>query len=312
MNVLVTGGAGFIGSHLVDELLNQGHYVLCIDNLSLGKKVNLKIAYKYKENFHFQELDLLDYENLKKVFESNKFEMVYHLVANSDISTGTMDPNVDFKDTFHSTFNILECMRSHHITKIFFPSTSAIYGDTKNLISENSSRNPCSLYGAAKLSAEAYISAYCSLYGMQAWILRLSNIVGPRSTHGVIYDFIKKLKNDPNVLPVLGNGNQNKPYIHVEELVKCILFICQNSNKTFNDFNVAPKDTVTVKQIAELVVKEFSPNASIEYEDKETGWAGDVTFYNYDTSKISSIGWNTSLNSFQAVEKALKDLKGSS
>ena len=237
--------------------------------------------------------------------------MVYHMVANSDISTGTKNPMIDFNNTFKTTFNILECMRKNNITKIFFPSTSAIYGDTKELITELSVREPCSLYGAAKLSSEAYLSAYCHLYGIQAWVLRLANVIGPRSTHGVIFDFIKKLEANPDSLQVLGDGNQKKPYIHVHDLVNCILYICKNSSDLVNDFNVAPKDTTSVREIAELVVSEFSPNASIQYEDKETGWAGDVTYYNYDISKISSIGWKAVPNSLDAVTKAIKDLKKS-
>tara|TARA_B100001063_G_C16773998_1_gene563739 strand:- start:1092 stop:2027 length:936 start_codon:yes stop_codon:yes gene_type:complete len=311
MNILVTGGAGFIGSHLVDCLLDRGNTVTCIDNLSLGSKENLQQAFLYSKKFKFIEVDMLNVENLEHIFQTNNFEMVYHLVANSDISTGTDDPSIDLGNTFQTTFNVLECMRNYSVSKLFFPSTSAIYGDTKNLISENTPRNPCSLYGAAKLASESYISAYCYLYGIKAWTLRLSNIVGPRSTHGVIYDFIKKLKNTPDELKVLGDGNQNKPYIHIEELVQCIIYICENSNNLLNDYNVAPKDTATVKQIAELVVSEFSPNASIAYEKKEIGWAGDVTYYNYDTSKISALGWNTSSSSFEAIKKAVKDIKKS-
>lgn len=311
MNILVTGGAGFIGSHLVDCLLDRGNTVTCIDNLSLGSKENLQQAFIYDKKFKFIKVDMLNVENLDHIFQTNDFEMVYHLVANSDISTGTNDPNIDLGNTFQTTFNVLECMRNYSVSNLFFPSTSAIYGDTKDLISENTPRNPCSLYGAAKLASESYISAYCFLYGIKAWTLRLSNIVGPRSTHGVIYDFIEKLKNTPDELKVLGDGNQNKPYIHVEDLVQCIIYICENSNNVLNDYNVAPEDTATVKQIAELVVSEFSPNASIKYEKKEIGWAGDVTFYNYDTSKISALGWNTSSTSFEAIKKAVKDIKKS-
>ena len=195
MKILVTGGAGFIGSHLVDRLLDNDHEIVCIDNLILGKEEFLLDAKKNK-NFCFYKEDLLDINYLKDVFSENSFDMVFHLAANSDIKAGVETTDRDLNLTFLLTYNVLECMRLFDVKEIMFTSSPAIFGNHETSLSEDLPMRPESLYGASKLASESYIRAFSSLFGIKAWILRLSNMVGSRSTHGILYDFLCKIKNN--------------------------------------------------------------------------------------------------------------------
>ena len=200
MKLLITGGAGFIGSHLIDSLLSNGEEVVCVDNLRLGNKNHLKYAIKNKR-FQFYNFDLMNFNKLHKLFKKEKFDMVYHLAANSDIQAGFNEVKIDLNNTFYSTFNILSCMKKNKVKKIMFASSSAIYGDLDKKLSEIvGPLLPISNYGAAKLSSEAYISTFCDNYDMKAWILRFPNVVGWRLTHGVINDFLYKLSSSPSEL----------------------------------------------------------------------------------------------------------------
>ena len=214
MKILVTGGAGFIGSHLCDALLARNHQVTAIDDLSLGSIKNIAHL-KNVGNFSFVESDLLDLPSLRQLFEENSFDMVFHLAANSDIQKGGMDPEVDYNLTFKTTYRVLQCMKEYGLKKLFFSSTSAIYGETSEVLKENyGPLQPVSNYGASKLASEAFISAFSASYEIQTWITRFPNVVGERFTHGVIYDFINRLRDEPTVLRVLGNGEQYKPYLY--------------------------------------------------------------------------------------------------
>ena len=225
MNYLITGGAGFIGSHLDDALIARGHNITVVDNLVLGRKENIEHLIA-GPNFRFIEADLLDMPKMREIFTEGKFDMVYHLAANSDIQKGGKDPMVDYNLTFNTTFNVLQLLKEFEIKKFFFASTSAIYGETYDVLNEDyGPLKPVSNYGAGKLASEAFISAFSSTYGIQTWITRFPNVVGERFTHGVIYDFIKKLRNNPEELEVLGNGEQCKPYVYVKDLVEAILYV---------------------------------------------------------------------------------------
>ena len=195
MKCLVTGGAGFIGSHLVDRLLEKGEEVVCVDNFLLGKKEHLENALK-NENFELHNFDLLEIDKLDTLFKKENFDFVYHLAANSDIRAGIESTNRDLQLTFMVTYNVLECMRKYNVSKILFTSSPTIFGNHNVALTEDLSMKPESLYAASKLASEAYIWAFASLYDIRAWLLRLSNMVGERTTHGILYDFMNKIKSN--------------------------------------------------------------------------------------------------------------------
>lgn len=306
-NILITGGAGFIGSHLTDKLLNNGYKIVVLDDLSLGRKDNLHQAFK-SENFEFYEGDILDNDLLENIFEKHNFEMVFHLAANSDIARSHANPNVDLEMTFMTTYNLLQAMRKFNVKKIMFASTSAIYGQTKGVeVKENfGPLFPASHYGAGKLASEAFIASFVENYGIQAWITRFPNICGERTTHGILHDFIKKLKKSPNELEVLGDGKQAKPYLYVKDLVSAILFVCKNSNEKINFFNLGVEGQTDVTKIAEMVISAMGLKAKICYTGGDRGWVGDVPKFAYNLDKIHALGWRASLSSDDAVAKAIQ------
>lgn len=264
MNILVTGGAGFIGSHLCDALVNNGDNVTVVDNLVLGKKENISHLFGLK-NFKFIEADICA-PIMEEIFEQGNFEMVYHLAANSDIQKGGKDPSVDYQLTFNTTFAVLQLMKEFNVKKLFFASTSAIYGETQDCLTEDyGPLRPVSNYGAGKLASEAFISAFSSTYDIQTWITRFPNVVGERFTHGVIYDFVKKLNKNPSELEVLGNGEQCKPYMYVKDLIDGILFVINNSSDKYNVYNLGSDSRTKVKEIAAMVIEEMGLDAAIHY-----------------------------------------------
>ena len=308
MKILVTGGAGFIGSHLVDRLLANGENVVSVDNFLLGKREHLKHALQ-SERFDLHSFDLQDIDKLDLLFKEHNFDFVYHLAANSDIQAGIKSTNTDLQLTFLITYNVLECMRKHNVGKILFTSSSTIFGSHDVPISEDLPMKPESLYGASKLASEAYIRAFSALYIKQSWILRLPNMVGERSTHGILFDFMNKVKNNPNELVVLGDGDQNKPYMYVHELIDSMFFVIENANQKINDFNVGPKDCLKVSEIAELFLDYFGTGQKIKYTGGETGWKGDVPFYSHNSKKLNALGWEAKLSSKEALKKALLKMK---
>ncbi len=310
MKILITGGAGFIGSHLCDSLLELNHNIVVVDNLILGKLENINHLIG-TNRFRFIEEDLLNLDKLKEIFKENSFEMVYHLAANSDIQKGGKDPEVDYNLTFKTTFNVLQCMKEFNVKKLFFASTSAIYGETSELLTENfGPLNPVSNYGAGKLASEAFISAFSATYNIQTWITRFPNVVGERFTHGVIYDFIHKLKSNPLELTVLGNGEQNKPYLYVKDLIEGILFVYNNSHEQFNVYNLGSYTRTKVKEIAQMVIDEMGLNATINYTGGDRGWVGDVPEFKYDLTKINRLGWEAKTNSNDSVRIAIQKALG--
>jgi len=196
-------------------------------------------------------------------------------------------------------------MRRHGIHKIFFTSTSAIFGEHHEALHEDISSRPESLYGASKLSAEAFIMAFSGLYDMQAWICRLSNIVGERSTHGIILDLLEKLKLNSDELEVLGDGTQSKPYMYVREAVEAFMFIVENSDERLNIFNIGPRDTARVAEIAEMVLEIAGDGQRIAYTGGPRGWKGDVPFFSYQPSKLEALGWPPPMSSIEAVRTAI-------
>ena len=308
MNILITGGAGFIGSHLCDELLKEGNNVTAVDNLSCGNENNLYSA-KKSDGFDFINTDICNKQSLFNIFSSKKFDVVFHLAANSDIALSSENPDIDFNNTFLTTYNVLNAMKEFNVKNIVFASTSAIYGDLKEEITEKSAPLfPVSHYGASKLASEAFISSFCENCAIKAWIIRFPNVVGERATHGVIFDFINKLKKNPNELEVLGDGNQNKPYIYVKDLIEAILFVWKNTNEKINYFNIGIDSSTTVKEIAEIVIKEMKLNAQIKYTGGKSGWVGDVPQFRYNAEKIHKLGWCAKYTSTEAIQKAVKNI----
>lgn len=306
MKILVTGGAGFIGSHLCDVLIADGHNVTVVDNLVLGKVENIEHLIN-NPNFSFFREDLNNGHAMDMIFKDGEFDMVYHLAANSDIQKGGKDPMVDYQLTFNTTFNVLQMMKKYAVKKFFFASTSAIYGETYDVLNEDyGPLKPVSNYGAGKLASEAFISAFASTYHIQTWITRFPNVVGERFTHGVIYDFIHKLQNNPNELEVLGNGEQCKPYVYVKDLVAGIQFVINNSNEPYNVYMLGSDTRTKVKDIAAMVIEEMGLNASIRYTGGDRGWVGDVPEFRYDLTKVNNLGWKASYNSNGAVRKAIQ------
>ena len=307
MKALVTGGAGFIGSHLVDRLLTRGEEVVCVDNFLLGKKEHLKDALKNKR-FQLHNFDLLEMDNLEALFKEEKFDIVYHLAANSDIQAGCNRIEIDLNNTFFTTFNVLSCMRTHGVRKIIFASSSAIYGELDQILSEDvGPLLPISNYGAAKLASEAYISTFCENYDLKSWIIRFPNVVGWRLTHGVIYDFLNKLHSDPSELLVLGDGKQEKPYLYVTDLLGAIDLIVERSKEKVNIINVAADSTTKVEFIAKTVINELQlKKVKIRYSGGEKGWIGDVPRYHYDTTKITKLGWTPIFTSNEAIQTSIK------
>ena len=305
MKVLVTGGAGFIGSRLVGRLLAQGDSVDVVDDFSLGTRENLAPHVSHPK-LSLTAMDCLAAEFGAFVSERRP-DRIVHLAANSDIQEGSRDPKTDLNRTFLTTFGVLEAMRRANVTELVLASTSAIYGSVPGAIPEDfGPLKPVSLYGAAKLASEAYASAYAHLNGLKCWIFRFPNVVGPNLTHGVIYDFVRRIGHDPTRLQVLGNGTQTKPYLDVDDLLDAIFLGIEADALPVATYNVAGEGMTSVREIAELVRAALHlPNLRIEYGDSNRGWPGDVPTFEYDTTRIRALGWVPTKSSTVAVKAAI-------
>lgn len=295
MNILVTGGAGFIGSHMVDALV-QDHEVTVVDNLSNG---NISAV---NEKAHFVKADLYS-DDFVPLFQNQ--DIVFHFAANPDVRIGATNTKVHLDQNIVVTYRVLEAMKTNNIKKIVFSSTSAVYGEAVTPTPENwGPLIPISLYGASKLACEGLISSYCHSFDMQAWIIRLANVIGPRSGHGVIYDFNRKLQANPETLEILGNGNQRKSYIHVKDCVNGILSTLQEKQRV-NLFNLGSDDQLSVKRIAEIIVEELGLNTRFQFTGGERGWVGDVPVMLLSTEKLRRTGWKAEFNSEKAVRETV-------
>jgi UDP-glucose 4-epimerase len=304
MRVLVTGGAGFIGSHVVDHLIRSGKFVRVIDNLASGSLNNLK-QWKGNSLFEFMEADLLDKEKVADAVDG--CDEVYHLAANPEVNAKNASPEDHFRQNIEATYNLLEAMRhSGQQRFIAFTSTSTVYGETDQIptLENYGPLKPISLYGASKLACEGLLSAYASMYGFRTVIFRLANVVGPRSNHGVIYDFIKKLRADPSMLEVLGDGSQSKSYLYVNDCVSGIMSGIKKGG-VVDIFNIGSDDRTNVLAIAETV-KEAMGLSGAEIRltggvDGGRGWMGDVKIMQLDMNKLKETGWVPVYGSAEAV-----------
>lgn len=306
--VIVTGGAGFIGSHLVSRLLSNGNDVTVIDNLSSGRMEFLE-EHITDKNFDFIKMDLLDPENLKKTIINA--DMIFHLAANPDVRLGAENTRIHLEQNVIATYNLLEAMRINKQRNIAFTSTSTVYGEASTIPTPENFGPlvPISLYGASKLACEALITSYCHTFEMNSWIFRFANIVGPRGTHGIIIDFINKLRKDPNSLEILGDGQQRKSYLHVSDCVEAILFAVKNSHDMANIFNIGSNDTINSTQIGELVAAEMNLNQVVfNYTGGTRGWKGDVPRMLLSIEKLQRLGWKPVNNSKSSVVTAIRSL----
>ena len=307
MKYFVTGGAGFIGSHLVDRLLAHNQ-VTVYDNLSSGKKKFLK-QHENSKNFRFIQGDLLDLDKLKQEMKNSDF--VFHLAANPDIRYGTKHTDWDLKQGPIATYNVLEAMRVNNIKKIAFSSSSVVYGEAKEIPTpeDHGPLIPISLYAASKLASEGLITAFCHTFDIRSWIFRFANIIGERGTHGVIFDFIEKLKKDPTMLEILGDGKQRKSYMHVKDCVDGMIYAIKNSSAVVNVYNLGSDDSLSVNELAKIVIKKMDlNNVRIEYTGGKRGWKGDVVLMILSIDRIKKLGWSPKYNSKQAVEKAIDEM----
>lgn len=309
MNILVAGGAGFIGSHLCDALLNKDNKVIVADKLIMGDK-NIEHL-KNNKNFKFYNMELADQINVDRLFKENKIDAVYHMAANSDIQKGGKEPSIDFNDTLLTTRALLEGMRKANVKNLFFASTSAVYGEMPDvsLTEQTGGIKPVSYYGGAKLASEALISSYVSMCDMNAVVFRFPNVIGPRLTHGAVFDFIRKLRKNPKELEILGDGTQCKPYIYVLDLVDAIVQLTDSFNPGEEVFNISVKsEGTTVTHIAEIVTEVLGlKNVEFKYTGGDRGWKGDVPRFTYDISKVLSTGWEPKYTSDESVEQTVKD-----
>ncbi len=313
VKAVVTGGAGFIGSHIVDSLIKEGYDVVVIDNLSSGRKDFLKEA--MRSGRVKLVLDDLKVPNGRWVREFKDADIVYHFAANPEVRVSMTNPRIHFDENVLVTFNVLEACRVNGVKELVFASSSTVYGDAKKFPTpeDYEPKEPISVYGAAKLASENLIVTYSIAYGVRSLILRFANIVGPRQSHGVIIDFIRKLRSNPAVLEILGDGTQRKSYLHVKDLISGInvaLEALRNNGKPYEVFNLGNEDWVTVKRIAELVIEEMGLK-DVEFRYKPAtpdgrGWKGDVKFMLLDISKIKAHGWRPSMNSEEALRDAIR------
>ena len=302
---LVVGGAGFIGSHLVERLLPSGA-VTVFDNLTVGKREFLSGA--LGAGCTLVQGDALDLPALEAAMAGH--DTVFHFAANAEARWGLENPRLDLEQGTIATWNVLEAMRRTGAQRLVFASSGTMYGDTAEPCAEGDlGKLPISLYGASKFACEGLISAFVECFGLSAWIYRFGNVVGPRGTHGAALDFLNKLSNKPEELEVLGDGRQSKPYVHVNDCVGGVLFGLERARGRLNIHNIAPPDFTSVKRIAELCIAASPyPNARIRYTGGDRGWPGDIPHSRLNAQKLAALGYRVSLTSDQAVEAAVRAL----
>ena len=307
--VFVSGGAGFIGSHLVSSLLQEEaiERVVIFDNFSSGQASYIEASAKDRR-VDVVKGDLKDVAAVTAAMVGA--ETVFHLAANPDIAKAVTQPDIDFWEGTYLTQNVLEAMRVSGARKILYTSGSGVYGENPS-VAFAEDYGPCvpiSTYGASKLACEGLIAAYCHMFEMTGRAFRFANVVGPRQTHGVGYDFVRRLKADPTRLRILGDGTQKKSYIHVDDVLAAIRLADERARKKYDVFNVATDDYITVTEIADLAVKVsgLTPGQTkYEFTGGDRGWKGDVPVVRFDCTKIKDLGWRARRTSGEAVSDAM-------
>lgn len=309
MRILVTGAAGFIASNLIPRLLSRGDQVAGIDNFFLGKR---EYVAKH-ERFTFHEQDLLNLDAVETILREFRPDRIWHLAANSDISYGTKYTDFDLKGGTLVTYNVLEAMRRTGVKEIVFSSSGAVYGEPEVMPTPEDYGPilPISLYAASKVACEGLITSFVHNYDMTCWIFRFGNIVGPNPTHGVIHDFVLRLRDEPSKLIVLGDGSQSKPYVYVQDCLDGMEYGVANARDHVNFYNLAVDDQTSVREIADWTIEEMGIDRAkidVQYGDSPRGWRGDVPYVKLDTRKMTALGWKPKLSSNEAVRQTIRDV----
>ena len=310
-SALITGGAGFIGSHLADKLVNEGIETKVLDNFTTGRKDNL-LGCIDKQNFSLFDLDLGKLGNQEDYLEN--VEVVFHMAADPEVRTGYDNPKNSFEQNIVNTFNLLQKIKHSKVKKIVFASSSSVYGDAKILPTneEYGPLCPISHYGASKLACEAIVSSFCYNYDIDGVILRPANVIGSRGRHGLIWDLVRKLKNDKNRLEVLGDGKQTKSFIHISDMIKGILQSMKKGEDGIEIFNVGSEDGVEIINVAKIVCKNMKlPNIEIFTTggiENGRGWKGDIKIAHLDISKLKNLGWQPKLSSLEAADVTSQEI----
>jgi UDP-glucose 4-epimerase len=311
MKYFVTGGAGFIGSNLVDRLLADGNSVTVYDNFSTGSS---KFLFDANEKYGSKKLniiegELLDIEKLTKAMKGDDF--VFHLAANADVRRGTEHPEKDLTQNTIGTFKVLEAMRINNIKKIAFSSTGSVYGESPVIPTPENVSFPIqtSLYGASKVAGEALIQAYCEGFGMQAWIFRFVSILGKKYSHGHIFDFYKQLLQHPDYLDVLGDGTQRKSYLNIKDCINAMIIATNNyHNKQINIYNLGTDEYIEVIGSINTIGYVLGVSPKINYSGGNRGWVGDNPFIFLDCTKIRNLGWKPKYTIRESIEETVEYL----
>jgi UDP-glucose 4-epimerase len=302
LRVLVTGGAGFIGSHIVDRLVRDGYRVRVVDNLSSGRLENIK-HHLESRSVELMVGDLKDPQVALKAVEG--VDTVFHFAANPEVRVSTTNPEIHFNENIVATFNLLEAMRRKNVKELVFASSSSVYGEPEEIpVDENAPIRPVSVYGASKAACEVLIHAYSKLYGIKAVVLRYANVVGPRLRHGVVWDFINKLLKNPTELEILGDGKQVRSYIYIDDAVEATITAWRRTEASYEVYNIASEDWITVDEVAEEVIKAMGlSNVRKMYKPvlHGVGWPGDVKRIALKIDKIKRLGIKPAMNSREAV-----------
>ena len=308
MRYLVTGCSGFIGSTLVDRLLKEGHFVVGLDNLSTGRQEFLTDALQNK-NFQFEKVDLFLDKDFNDFFK--EIDIVFHLAANADVRHGLEQPRRDLEQNTIVTMNVLEAMRKSGSNRIAFSSTGSVYGEATVIPTPENAPFPIqtSLYGASKAACEALITAYCEGFGFQSWIFRFVSILGPRYTHGHIYDFYKQLLVDPNTLHILGDGMQKKSYLHVDDCISAINCAISKADNKINIFNLGQSSYCEVNDSVGWICNEIGVDPKKTYAGGTKGWVGDNPFIFLETKKILNLGWQPKFSIEDGVRNTVQFFK---
>ncbi len=307
MRFFITGAAGFIGSNLVDRLLQAGHFVIGYDNFSTGREQFLELA-QPSPHFTLMRGDTLDLPDLTLAMRGAEF--VFHLAANADVRFGTEHPRKDLEQNTIATYNVLEAMRANGIKRVAFSSTGSVYGEAQVIPTPEDAPFPIqtSLYGASKLAGEGLIQAYCEGFGFQGYIFRFVSILGERYSHGHVFDFYRGLLQNPERLPILGNGRQRKSYLYVQDCLDAILLVIEKAQEKINVYNLGTNEYCEVNNSVGWICEHLGLKPHLTYSGGERGWIGDNPFIFLDTAKICALGWKPKLTIKQGIIRTLEYL----
>jgi UDP-glucose 4-epimerase len=308
LRYFVTGCAGFIGSTLTERLLSDGHVVVGYDNFSTGQESFLRAA-SGSAGFRLVRGDVLDQAGLAEAMKGAEF--VFHMAANADVRYGTEDPRRDLEQNILATHNVLEAMRQNGVARIAFSSSGSVYGESLAIPTPEDAPFPTqtSLYGASKSAGEGLITAYCNGFGFQSYIFRFVSILGERYTHGHVFDFYKQLHADPSILRVLGDGQQRKSYLYVQDCIDAMLLAIQRSELRINVLNLGTDGYCAVNDSIRWICETLGVRPRIEYSGGERGWIGDNPFIFLDTTRIRALGWKPRLTIQQGIVRTVEYLR---